>query len=371
VSTDEHNHVNITGLEPDTEYRYEVTVDGRPWAAGELLDWSVEDATLVNDGGRYDNRFRTFPAPDQDVPISFAVLGDYGVGFLDGSLDGVRQLQLAKALESTDVRLVVTTGDNIYLESVGTGNEDDEWYSSFYEPYRYVINRVPFFPTVGNHDAADSESSDDRDQLADNFFLDQRFDSPGPGLFYRFQVGANLEFVCIDTSIASGQPYEHYFDDPAHDEWVKNALQETGARWRVPFSHHPPFCAGPEHGNTQGMVERLVPLFEAAGVKLVLSGHEHNFQYTIVNGIHYVVSGAAGKLRTEPPTADTRAWAAAGHFLLGHASNDRITIEPIDGNGKLIETVDPSGRPCNARLEISACGSPTAPTSPGPGGSTS
>lgn len=49
------------------------------------------------------------------------------------------------------------------------------------------------------------------------------------------------------------------------------------------------------------MVERLVPLFEEAGVRLVLSGHEHNFQYAVVDDIHYVVSGAAGKLRTEPP----------------------------------------------------------------------
>ena len=47
---------------------------------------------------------------------------------------------------------------------------------------------------------------------------------------------------------------------------------------------------------------------------------EHNFQHAVVDGIHYVVSGAAGKLRPEPPRdfdrAGTRAWAAAGHFLL-------------------------------------------------------
>ena len=76
------------------------------------------------------------------------------------------------------MRLVLTTGDNIYLghgDTAGTGNEDDDWYASFYEPYRYVLNRVPFFPTVGNHDAGDSESSDDRDQLADNLFLEHRF----------------------------------------------------------------------------------------------------------------------------------------------------------------------------------------------------
>jgi tartrate-resistant acid phosphatase type 5 len=363
--TDERNHVWITGLEPDTEYRYRVRVDGRPWGEGELHDWSVEEATLVKAGGRYDNRFRTFPALDADVPVDFAVLGDFGVGIVDGRLDGARQLLIANALQRHDVRLVLTVGDNIYLghqDTAGTGNEDDEWYSSFYEPYRYLLNRVPFFPTVGNHDAGDSESSDDRDQLADNLFLEHRFRpeveqgsaSLDPGLFYRFQIGANLEFVCIDTSIASGMDYEHYFDDPAHDRWIKETLHGDGARWRIPFSHHPPFCAGPEHGNTEGMVQRLVPLFEEGGVRAVLSGHEHNFQYSVVNDIHYVVSGAGGKLRTEPPTrfeqAKTKAWAAAGHFLLGRADPERLVLEPrADGP---IEIVDRDGRPLEPRLEI-------------------
>lgn len=367
ATTDEQNHVWIEGLEPDTEYRYRVVVDGRPWGAGELHDWSVEEATLVRAGGRYDNRFRTFPAPETPAPVSFAVLGDFGVGIVDGRLDGARQLLIARELEKVDVRLVISTGDNIYLghqDTAGTGNEDDEWYSSFFEPYRYVINRVPFFPTVGNHDAGDSESSDDRDQLADNLFLAHRFEpdvetgsaSLGPGLFYRFQVGANLEFICIDTSIASDMGVEHYFDDPGHERWIRDTLQGPGARWRIPFSHHPPFCAGPEHGNTTGMVERLVPLFEQAGVRLVLSGHEHNFQYSVVNGIHYVVSGAAGKLRTEPPTAfdaaGTRGWSAAGHFLLCHADAERIVVEARAEEP--ISVVDPAGRPVEAKLEIHA-----------------
>jgi tartrate-resistant acid phosphatase type 5 len=85
---------------------------------------------------------------------------------------------------------------------------------------------------------ADSESSDDRDQLADNLYLDQRFRpevepdsaSLGPGLVYRFGVGATLEFICIDTSIASGMDIEHYFDDPAHIRWVSRALDGSRAR---------------------------------------------------------------------------------------------------------------------------------------------
>ena len=104
------------------------------------------------------------------------------------------------------------------------------------------------------------------------------------------------------------------------------------------------------------MVERLVPLFERARIALVLSGHEHNFQHAVVNDIHYVVSGAAGKLRPEPPSAfeqaGTVAWAAAGHFLLARAEKERLVVEALDGSLEPIEPVDPRGRAADPVIEI-------------------
>ena len=76
-----------------------------------------------------------------------------------------------------------------------SGGEDDDWYSSFFQPYRYSLARVPFFPAIGNHDTADTEGSDDRAQLEDNFHVQERFgDDPDrasrkPGLFYRLRYG--------------------------------------------------------------------------------------------------------------------------------------------------------------------------------------
>jgi tartrate-resistant acid phosphatase type 5 len=161
IKTGERNHVWVQGLEPDTEYRYRVLVDGRPWAQGERWDWDVDRRTLVPAGRSYDNRFRTFPAPQTDARVVFAALGDFGVGIFAEREDGARQFRLARALERSverhGVLFVATLGDNIYLGPqdtvAGTGGEDDDWYASFYQPYRYVLNRIPFFPTVGNHDA--------------------------------------------------------------------------------------------------------------------------------------------------------------------------------------------------------------------------
>jgi hypothetical protein len=93
----------------------------------------------------------------------------------------------------------------------------------------------------------------------------------------------------------------------------------------------------------------------------VLSGHEHNFQRSVVNGIDYVVSGAGGKLRPGPPTsfdvAGTREWASEGHFLVVEVEEDRVTIHPVrdigdDGALQLIERRAPTGDRVTGAIEI-------------------
>lgn len=388
VETSEANHVWVRGLQPLTGYRYRVLVDGEGWAEGSLRDLEADDDgayRLVPSHRTYDTRFHTFPAPHDHAPLTFAALGDYGIGLLASGGGGRRQARLARAVEAAidhhDVRLVVTTGDNVYLGDAGTaagsGQYDDDWYFSFYQPYRHVISRVPVFPAVGNHDSSDTEQSDDREQVARNFFTDLRFASEaevgrasiGPGLFYRFDYGADVEFVCIDTTLASGlDEYQQYFEAPEHRDFLEEAFPASGhtegepfPAWRIPFSHHPTFCAGPSHPNMPAMVEHLVPLFERSGVNLVLAGHEHNFQWSEHHGVTYVLSGAGGKLREEPPTgfdaAHTVAWAARSHALLVRIDGRSAAIEPFtdigdDGRLSPLPLQRPDGSPGPARIEL-------------------
>jgi tartrate-resistant acid phosphatase type 5 len=78
-----------------------------------------------------------------------------------------------------------------------------------------------------------------------------------------------------------------------------------------------------------------VPLFDAGGVRLVLSGHEHNFQLARADGRTYVVSGAGGKLREQLPhgfdAARTEAWAMQAHLLLVELDADGARLTPVSG----------------------------------------
>jgi tartrate-resistant acid phosphatase type 5 len=153
-----------------------------------------------------------------------------------------------------------------------------------------------------------------------------------------------VEFVCIDTSLAFELSVEHYFQDPKHCEWLDEALPEAagGPLWRIPFSHHPTYCAGPHHPNTQDMLDDLVPRFRRSGVRVAFAGHEHNFQLSRAGGIDYFLTGAGGKLREEPPTgfseAHTVAWSAQSHLLHVRIDSARMTVTPYAG-------LTPDGRP--------------------------
>jgi tartrate-resistant acid phosphatase type 5 len=355
ASTDERAWVWVEGLEPETDYSYRVEVEGKEWAAGELSDWVPSERggyDLAPAGRHYDLRFRTWPHPDSSTPpVRFVAMGDYGVGMRADAESSRRQRRIADVLERLvadhDVRFVLSLGDNIYQGEQGRvdqegGGEDDDWYSSFYQPYRLAIARVPIFPAIGNHDSADTEGSDDRAQMEDNFHIRERFHhgletaSVMPGLFYRLWYGADLELACLDTSLDSEHEDIHrYFQAPKHQEWLRSTFSRREDRWLIPYSHHPVYTAGPNHQNDKEMREALEPLFDNADVRLVLAGHEHNFQISEVDGRTYVVSGAAGQLDERVPEgfadAHTTAWAAQAHLLLIEVDGAEATLTPIAG----------------------------------------
>ena len=343
---DEANHAWVEGLRPATTYRYRVVIDGEPWAAGERFDWSPTG--LIAAPRPLDLRLRTHPEPDRPDPITFLAFGDAGVGIAAGEA-GQRQLAVARTMQrladSYDIRFVVTLGDTIYHGPAGpadhSGAVDDDWWLAWFQPYRYLLDHLPFYPTAGNHDGADEEQSDDRAQLEDNLYLRARFDprseagraSLDPGLFYRLQLGTLLELVCVDSTWGRDEGH-HWFEEPKHRRWLEDALLGgEGSRWRIPFCHHPAWGAGPHHEGMVDQVTSLVPLYQQAGVQLLMHGHEHNFQHGRVDGIDYLVSGAGGKLDERVPMrfdeAGTRTWAAEAHCLLVQVAEESITIVPM------------------------------------------
>jgi len=380
ASTETTNFCWVNGLRPDTRYRYDVIVNEEIWAKDERWDWAPGDVQgLGQRGGRYVNQFTTDPDPAAAVsgPFTFIVLGDYGTG-IRRSTPTRRQREIADAMQtvfdSADVRLIVTTGDNIYagsrilglpITATNTGAEDDDWFFTFFQPYRYMINRIPVYPCIGNHDTAETEDRDDRDQLLDNLYLRERFSSGeaagqtsiDPGLFYRFRYGRDVEFICIDTSKEGFFRGKRLYEHPKHWQWLERTFADDGGvRWRLAFCHHPPFCAGPQHRNTDRM-ERLPPLFARGGMRVMFNGHEHNFQHSRHGGVDYFVTGAGSKVRHGRPThfdeAHTVSWCDAAHFLLVTIDGDTMRVRVIGEAGGDVTRFTPSHATVTGEIVVS------------------
>ena len=365
AKTEVANHCWVSGLQPDTEYTYKVFVKGQEWASGERWDWSAKDKALVQTGGAIRQSLSHLPDPAAPVAkLSFAVIGDFGVG-VRHDRPNRRQQQVANSLRRTvdqeDVRFILTTGDNIYARRRvlgvaigGSGDEDDDWFFTYFQPYRYVLNRIPVYPSIGNHDADETEEHDDRAQVEDNFYLRERIGSEeaagrasfSPGLFYRFRFGSDIEFVCIDTSKESffkgyrllrvsealGLRRAVVSGGRAASDMADSVRASSALQRRPAASQHP------RHGGAVAAVR-------AAGVRVMFTGHEHNFQHSRTPLLDHFVTGAAGKMRrVDARWIRARAYGVVVYRLSLPAGADRGTADDACARSARSTTGSDAGR---------------------------
>jgi tartrate-resistant acid phosphatase type 5 len=289
----------------------------RIWRAGLLL-LLITSACRAGEGpgaaGREREAARTSAAftPSSPPPppsrFVFAVKGDWGAGTPE---QAAITKQMCLARQRTPFDVVVTTGDNFYQP------DSQATESNYYGPEACLISHQghSWRASWGNHDVAGDSTSR----------------VLGAERFYRWSAG-QLDFFMLDSNRAS---------DPAQAEWLAGQLGDSRAPVKVAVFHHSPYTVG-LHENNQDVRRLWVPLFERYGVRLVLTGHNHGYEHSIVNGIHYVVTGGGGARIY--PCAGAEAWLvkclAINHFLLVDAVGPRLTIRALDSSGAMIDAFE-------------------------------
>jgi hypothetical protein len=249
--------------------------------------------------------YQPFPADDPPA-LRVAVVGDVGDSGRRIDATGAAVAALAGD-DPFDVLLLL--GDNVYPDG-----DPAELPSTVFEPFADVLDDgTDLLAIVGNHDVAHDDA-----QLA---ALDM------PGHWWAARYGDVL-IVGLDSNRAN---------DPLQLEWLERTLSDTTATWKIVALHHPPYSAGYQ-GSNRATRDAFVPLFERHGVQLVLSGHDHDYQRSIViNGVTYVVTGAAaGTRRTgeEEFTAVSFSWHS--YVELGIYS-DRIVGRALNQDNQMAD----------------------------------
>jgi hypothetical protein len=265
--------------------------------------------------------------------VTFAVIGDFGVA-------GQPAADVANRVKSWDPAFVATVGDNNYPsgEASTIDRNIGQYYHDFIAPYKGSygagspngVNR--FFPALGNHDWVVANAAAHL-----NYFT-----LPGNERYYTMRNGP-VELFVLDSD--PREPDLGYTGAAANTQnsqmgqWLKNALAASSAPWKLVVMHHAPYSSSASHGNSAWM---QYP-YQQWGAHAVLTGHDHNYERIVKNGLPYFVNGAGGApLRTgfkaTPESGSAVRYAADYGAMKVDASDTGITFRFITRAGQTIDT---------------------------------
>jgi predicted phosphodiesterase len=219
---------------------------------------------MLSSSTSQDRTFRTAPA-DANATFTFLVYGD-------SRNDPEMHAQVASAsVTGCQPAFVLHAGDLVPSSGVGKS----VWTRQFFKPAGPLLKVTWFAVTRGNHENMSGLFS---------LFFEGTGNSQDKD-YYSFDWGS-VHVVTLNTNNDYEPGSEQY-------QFLERDLAGTSRPFKVFLGHHPAYSSG-FHGSTKNMQEHLQPLFERYGVQLVLAGHDHDYERTIVNGITYVVSGGGG-----------------------------------------------------------------------------
>lgn len=260
---------------PVGTFQYEARIDGlQPDAVGYYAIFDG-DRRLTPESA--DHRFRAQPKAGTVRPYRFWVLGDSGTGreaqraVHEGMLRWVRE-------DGRPLDFWIHVGDMAY----GTGR-DVEFQSRFFESYADTLRHLVCWPAMGNHEGHTSKGSTGIGPYYDAYLVPTRGESgglaSGTEAYYSFDHG-NLHFICLDSHDLDRKPAG------AMAKWLKADLEKAKADWLVAFWHHPPYTKGSHDSDKEAdlieMRHHILPILESGGVDLVLTGHSHIYERSML-----------------------------------------------------------------------------------------
>jgi 3',5'-cyclic AMP phosphodiesterase CpdA len=281
-----------------------------------VIDQIRRRLTHLRGGPSHTVAWRPVAASERSL-VHLAVAGDVGgrgrdIKRVRATAEAVRQVDRVHPLDG-----LVLLGDNVYPSGDPARLEE-----TVFGPFAEVIDHVPLFAVLGNHDVRRGHA-------------DAQVTALGmPGRWWAHAFGDHVLLVGLDSNLVG---------DPIQRDWFAGTLAAATQPWRIVAVHHSPYSAGYQESDL-AVRRAFVPLFERFGVQLVVSGHDHDYQRsTPVGGVTYVVSGgAAGTRRTgcDDFTAVSFRW---HHFLELAVFPDRLVVRAVSPGLRVADEVAIAG----------------------------
>lgn len=317
---------SLAGLLANTKYEYQISANNTTWTP-------ATPAVFIT-------------APGATTAYSVADWGDsQPLKEYPNPVDTSKFVAILAKMKLQSPRIALTTGDR-----VERGMCYEDWKPDYFTPAASLIQNTSVFPGFGNHE--DDARTGNCATNTQRMWYDDYFTWPGKLAgkhWYAFTYGC-VRYVALDTNV-------DFWTDAAGTQlrWLKTELASTAftsAKWQIVFMHHPAYsCTAPgvpEVPIRQKIQSILVPLFEQYKVDLVQSGHRHNYERSLRNGITYIVSGGGGGLLDNFESScttinpDSKKRVKNWNFVTFNfkcTDPASLTIKPIAIDGTTIETV--------------------------------
>jgi hypothetical protein len=295
--------------------------------------------------------------PGRGKSLKFAAVGDTGAGTPS-------ERRVVDLLEKQDIALLLITGDDAY----GHGNWDD-YRARFFPYYKALMAQLPILPALGNHDVGNPKHMGEPFRMVwtppadwappagatQPYSLNRRRSNNTQGPVpageatlrnYSADAGA-CHFVCLDSTA------DHDTIQDLILPWLKKDLSDAKARgvtWLIAYWHHPPYTRGAYKDNVlqwRDMRTLYLPALKAAGVQLVLNGHDHGYQHMKKDGMDFVVTGGGGaalhtivpsySANDQPPLLGWNDKVRSFTLVEQSADGRKLSIRQIGEYGKTID----------------------------------
>ncbi len=265
--------------------------------AGTLYYYAVGTTQTVLAGGDAAHSLRTAPLAGDGEPLALWVIGDCGATSLP-LCGGATTANAAQVRDSyafwTDHAtpdLWLMLGDNAYCS--GT---DAEFQMAVFDVYPEELATVAAWPVFGNHDGVSSDSATQTGPYFDMFSLPSAAEAGGVAsateAYFSYESG-DLHVVQLDSAESDSTPGSPML------VWLAADLAANARPWTIVAFHHPPYTKGTHDsdnpadsgGIMERMRENVLPILEAHGVDLVLTGHSHGYERSFLIDGHYGPTG--------------------------------------------------------------------------------
>lgn len=251
-----------------------------------------------------------------DWSLNILVVGDWGrKGLYNQSQVAY---QMGRIAEDLDVAFIISTGDNFYEDGL-TGVSDPAFLQSFSQMYTAKSLQKPWYAVLGNHDYRGDvlaqldpvlKEIDSRWLCQRSFTLKYNLSTLPFSSANNLECPSTAELYFVDTSPFVDKywkiPNEDTYDWRGvipRDTYLRQQLQdlETGLRssnatWKLVIGHHTLRSVG-DHGDTEELVQQLLPILEKYNVDLYINGHDHCLEHikSLTSPIQFLTSGGGSK----------------------------------------------------------------------------